>query len=92
MKVIILLALILFSHNVPAQLIGVENKPSSEIEQSDNLLIKAGYAYRQNDFDEALKLYKQAQTLNPKNEIVKTLIKSVEKNINDKKLNPYHQK
>ena len=87
MKIIIFIVLILLSTDLSAQVTEVKNTSVSKIEQSDNLLIKAGYAFRYNDFDEALKLYKQAQMLNPKNEIVKILIQSVERKIDDKNLN-----
>ena len=83
----IFIVLILLSRNLSAQVSEVENASLSKIEQSDNLIIKAGYAFRYNDYDEALILYKQAQTLNPKNEIVRILIKIVENDIKDKTFN-----
>lgn len=63
----------------------IENKniSKSQIELSEELMINAGFAFRYNDYEEALELYTKAKALNPKNEIVNILIKIVQNKISD---------
>lgn len=63
----------------------INNKPYLQSEQnlSKELTIKAGYAFRFNDYPEALRLYEEALVLDPDNQLIQEFIEMVKREMDE---------